>query len=374
MIKVAIVGGKLQGTEAVYLARLAGFESILIDYSPDVPASGFCDEFVCGNVVERDPKVIEALKKADFVLPAMENDMVLEELCKICKEENLKIAFDMDAYKITSSKVKTDRMMHERNIPAPLYYPKSEGPYIIKPSGESGSAGVRRAETRQEVEEFLLHREDKFNWIVEEYLEGPSYSIEVIGNGKEYRTYKITEIHMDEVYDCCKVTAPCNITEKQAAEFHNIAIKLAKMVNLKGIMDVEVIESNGQLKVLEIDARIPSQTPCVVYYSSGMNLLSELADIVLYDEFRTEKIDFNKYASYEHYIFENHKTKQIGEHIMGDSRPLKARNNLLGSDVVISDLVDGVRDFRGIFINHDDTLDALEEKREKLAATLKLLP
>ena len=38
-MKVAIVGGKLQGTEAVYLAKLAGFESILIDRNPEVPAS-----------------------------------------------------------------------------------------------------------------------------------------------------------------------------------------------------------------------------------------------------------------------------------------------------------------------------------------------
>lgn len=63
-MKVAIVGGKLQGTEAVYLAKLAGFESILIDRNPEVPASGFCDEFVCGDVVAEDEKVIAALKKS----------------------------------------------------------------------------------------------------------------------------------------------------------------------------------------------------------------------------------------------------------------------------------------------------------------------
>ena len=51
-MKVAIIGGKLQGTEAVYLAKAAGIASILIDSNPVVPASGFADEFICGDVVK----------------------------------------------------------------------------------------------------------------------------------------------------------------------------------------------------------------------------------------------------------------------------------------------------------------------------------
>ena len=95
-MKVAIVGGKLQGTEAVYLAKLAGFESILIDRNPEVPASGFCDEFVCGDVVAEDEKVIAALKKVDFVLPANENTDVLAAVRRICEREKLKLAFDFE--------------------------------------------------------------------------------------------------------------------------------------------------------------------------------------------------------------------------------------------------------------------------------------
>lgn len=374
MIKVAIIGGKLQGTEATFLARLAGYKSILIDSNSKVPASGFCDEFICGDVCKRDEDVIAAMKRADFVLPAMENEEVLQAIVDICDKEKLKLAFDMEAYKISSSKIKTDKLIHENKIPAPEYYPDCEGPYIIKPSGESGSTGVRKAETREEVEEFLLHRNDKFNWIVEEYLSGPSYSIEVIGNKKEYRTYKITKIHMDEVYDCCRVTAPCKITPEQEKQFHDIAIKLAKMVNLTGIMDVEVIDYKGQFKVLEIDARIPSQTPLTVYYSTGINLIEELADIVLYGEFTREKKETNLFASYEHFNFDNHKLHQMGEHIMGEARPLVPRENLLNADVVISDLQDGVKGFKGIFINSAETEKALEAKRKKMISTLKLLP
>ena len=50
-MKIAIIGGKLQGTEAVYLAKKAGFETILIDRDAQVPASGLADRFVCGDAV-----------------------------------------------------------------------------------------------------------------------------------------------------------------------------------------------------------------------------------------------------------------------------------------------------------------------------------
>ena len=39
-MRLAIVGGKLQGTEAAYLGLKAGYEVVLIDRRSDVPASG----------------------------------------------------------------------------------------------------------------------------------------------------------------------------------------------------------------------------------------------------------------------------------------------------------------------------------------------
>ena len=65
-MKIAIVGGKLQGTEAVYLASACGFESILIDANPSVQAGAMADRFVCGDIVKREEQVINALKEADF--------------------------------------------------------------------------------------------------------------------------------------------------------------------------------------------------------------------------------------------------------------------------------------------------------------------
>lgn len=369
-MKAAIIGGKLQGTEAVYLARLAGIKSILIDKNPNVPASGFCDEFVCGDIIEEDENVLEALKQADFVLPANENSEVLAAIKKIAEREQLRLAFDFDAYAISSSKILSDKMFHENDIPAPVYYPQGQPPYIIKPSGESGSAGVRLANTREEVEEFFANCIDPENWLAQEYLEGPSYSVEVIGNGSEYRTYAITQIHMDDVYDCCMVSAPCDIGSAKEKEFAEIGEKIARLLGLKGIMDVEVIDDGRGLKVLEIDARIPSQTPIAVYYSSGNNLLTEIADIAVYGEFRHEKHSERKACTYEHYQVKDGKLKREGEHSMSAALPLSVSNELFASQIVISDFDSSRKDFRGIFVNCSDSCEELERIRAGVKSAL----
>lgn len=370
-MKVAIIGGKLQGTEAVYLASLAGMHSILIDKNPYAPASGFCDEFVCGDIVAEDENVIQALNSADFVLPANENSEVLAAIKKLTEREGLKTAFDFDAYAISSSKILSDKLFHENGIPAPIYYPQGEPPYIIKPSGESGSAGVSLANTRAEVEEFFAACKDPENWIAQEYLAGPSYSIEVIGNGEEYRTYAITQIHMDDVYDCCMVSAPCEIAEEKKKEFAQIGEKIAGLLKLKGIMDVEVIDDGRGLKVLEIDARIPSQTPIAVYYSSGNNLLAELADITMFGGFRHEKKNLRRYCTYEHYQADGRNLYREGEHSMSNALPLSVKKDLFGSQLVISDY-DPSRDcFKGIFINHAESQEKLDKIRKQLKRNLQ---
>ncbi len=376
-MKVAIIGGKLQGTEAVYLASACGYESILIDRNPQVPAAGFADRFVCGDVVSEDPAVVAAMKEADFVLPANENDQVLSAVCRICQREGLKLAFDMNAYRISQSKIKSDALFHENHIPAPRYYPQGKPPYMIKPSGESGSAGITYAESREAVEAFLSGCKNPENWIVQEYLTGPSYSIEVIGLPGNYRTYPLTQIHMDRVYDCCKVTSPCPVSPARKQRLSEIGRKIAGLIDLHGIMDVEVIDDGEDLKVLEIDARIPSQTPIAVLYSSGMNELAELADITVSGNFTKPQTDLGRYSVYEHYKREDGHIVQEGEHMMAGAGHLRVLEDFCGSKIAITDLCEdeaGEGDFRGIFVNWADTEEELEARRGEILQKLKTLP
>ena len=315
--KICLIGGKLQGVEAAYLAKKAGLYVILIDKNPSALAQSLCDEFHCFDITKESEKsrFIELSRISDYMIPVNENENTISFLKSAANEiieTGCKFLFDFDAYHISSDKTRSKTYFKKIDIPTPADKP-NEPPYFVKPPSESGSVGARIVYSDDE----LKNVPDKY--LIEEYLTGPVISLEVIGNGCDYIIAKETHIHIDDVYDCSMVT-PLPTDEI----YRKIAYDLAKGLQLKGIMDVEAIDSQRGWKVLEIDARFPSQTPICVYFSSGINLL-----LLLIDSFENKKSYlkdglFNstnpKYADsyciFEHFQKVNGKLISGGEHLI----------------------------------------------------------
>ncbi|MDW7675449.1 MAG: 3-methylornithine--L-lysine ligase PylC, partial [Bacillota bacterium] len=269
-MKVVVVGGKLQGTEAVYLAKKAGWQVTLVDRHPAPLARDLCDKYIQVDVSDETAVFTKIIKTADLVIPACENREALNALKAITAKADIPLAFDSTSYDITSSKLKSDMLFVENHIPSPSYWPDCTVPLIVKPSDLAGSVGVKKIHDYKALNEFnLMVGANVGNWVIQEFLEGPSYSLEVIGCRDKILTFQPTEIVVDEGYDCKRVIAPGDLSSQLKEELQQIAVKLAKVLNLTGIMDIEVIYHGGKLKVLEIDARLPSQTPTAVYHSTG---------------------------------------------------------------------------------------------------------
>lgn len=381
MTKVAVIGGKLQGIEICYLAKKAGIDTILIDKNQFAPARGIATKFINLDILKDSADLITELMECQLVIPALENQKVLNHLVELSKKLKLPLAFDEKAYAISSSKLKSDRLFHENNLPSPVYFPEGKAPYIGKPIHGSGSEGVRIFESVDQVEQFLERLElekDKKSWIIQEFLTGPSYSIEVIGSlTKGYKTYQITEILIDDKFDCNKVNSFTELNDSLEIDFRQLGIKLAKLVNLNGIMDVEVILNDGKLKILEIDARFPSQTPTVVLQSTGRNLVSELVgNFCNNKENSINDVEKNtRYVTYEHFIIENGLVSQPGEHIMGEASCIEYLEGFCKADEALTDynFTDNKIKFRCTMINKGDSIIELEAKRAKMILELKKL-
>ncbi len=121
-VLVAIAGGALQGLEITYLAKMAGYETILLDRNRDAPATGLCDKYVSIDMTNSDA-LTEALRGVDLVLPATENVRALESLVDWCNASGKPLAFDPSAYAISSSKSASDALFHRLGIPAPASWP-----------------------------------------------------------------------------------------------------------------------------------------------------------------------------------------------------------------------------------------------------------
>ena len=442
---VAIAGGNLQGVEAVYLAKKAGWETLVLDKHPHPPASGLCDRFIQIDVIalasvvatlknhlipdtEYDDgvvhKTIEAIQRADFILPALENDAALAALVSFSDTHKIPLAYCPEAYNISSSKVKSDALFAKIGIPAPIPWPACGFPAIGKPDSASGSDGITIFHSQEAWDLYSNHSSNKLNHqgemdggrhrgneafdgndgqdhnnaerpprslspagtskitseqsplpVMQQYIEGPSYSMEVMGLPGHYVALETTELFMDEMYDCCRVTAPVPLSQDLVQQFEQISIDLATAVNLKGIMDVEVILHDGKLKVLEIDARIPSQTPTAVYHATGINMVQILGEIFVNNRLPSLYLSdmdaafIPQHVSYEHLhvtVPTNHETKTLtfgGEHIMSIGQPLFLKTDFFGADEAITNYRTDCSQFVATLIFTGNTPETVEAKR-----------
>jgi len=275
---VAVAGGNLQGVEVAYLARKAGWEVLVVDRRAGVPAAGLADRFVQLDL-RREEAFQKLLADVDLLIPALENDAALASLTRCARSADVPFAFDPSAYAVSSSKRASDLLFDRSGIPCPAAWPHCPMPVIVKPSRDSGSANIKIIREKDALKAFLAKAGGE--WVVQAYIEGPTYSLEVLGNPGDYRVLQVTDLYMDDVYDCKAVVAPSLMPAELVSGFEKISRKLAGLVNLEGLMDVEVIMDQGELKVLEIDARFPSQTPTAVYHSTGFNMLEAMGGLFL---------------------------------------------------------------------------------------------
>lgn len=352
-MRVGIIGGKLQGVEAAYLAKKAGWDVVLFDRRKKAQGAQLADVFHCMDILRSREEFVAGLKGVDLILPALEDLEVLTALADIGQRTRIPCVFDLDAYRISSSKQRSNQLFAAMGVPAPRPWPDCHFPMLLKPSDGSGSEGVQVIPCREKLERLLRRepRDNRDNWILEEYLEGPSYSIEVMGFSGNYQVFQITELEMDAQYDCKRVLAPARLDLRLKREFEEMALKLAGELSLRGIMDVEVILHAGKLKVLEIDARLPSQTPIAVFHSTGFNMVECLGEAFAQGKMpgprqkRAIQKGAEKPVILEHFLVTPEKIEACGEHILGEAGPLHVLTDFFGADEVLTDYTWGKKEW-----------------------------
>ncbi len=371
-MRVAIAGGNLQGLEAAYLARRAGWEIVVMDKEGAVPAAGLAHSFFRVNFLTDVAAWRKIIKECDFVIPALEDAVVLDLLQEITAQEGVPLAYDRASYRVSSCKQKSNQLFRSLELPLPEPWPACRFPVLIKPSGLSGSSGVTRVESASELNKLLSRlKQDTHNrWIVEEFVEGHGYSLEILGCGEKFQTLQITEIHVDEAFDCKRVVAPAKLSEKQAEDLKQLTLKTARALNLTGIMDLEAINSKDGWKVLEIDARLPSQTPITVYHSTGINMLEPLYDIFARGILPALKpAKRPKAVIYEQIRVSGETLEILGERVISKVGPLALVENFFGADVALTNYGRGA-DWVAIVIFYGDSMAELWSRHDDMLESI----
>jgi pyrrolysine biosynthesis protein PylC len=361
-MRLAIVGGALQGMESVCLAKKAGYETLVIDKRPEAPALSMSDGHSILDPVRDRPKAMRLFGDCDAVLPACEDLELLSALDSMLMDSGIPLLFDLHAYKISSSKTASNDLMRKIGVPIP----GCGFPAIVKPSSQSGSAGLTLAHNEDDViraSDAVRRTGDEP--IVQEFVSGKGVSMEVIGSGRTFRSFAATEIVTGRDYDCKKVICSPGVLGKEMEdELRDIGKRIAGSIGLTALMDIEAIDTEKGLRVLEIDARVPSQTPAAVLAATGVNILRELAEpgSCAPRAFRT--------SSYEHFLISDGKMMTCGEREFSKVCCPKIMNGLFGADEMITDYRPGEGTWRCAMINSAPSEKELEIKRKSCISSI----
>jgi pyrrolysine biosynthesis protein PylC len=370
-VLVGVVGGNLQGIEATYLAQKAGWEVIVVDRKPDAPASGLCEQYIQLEVTNGND-LGPALKSVDLVIPALENQTALAYLNQWTRVKGIPFAFDPAAYGITSSKVESNHLFTNLGLPIPAPWPTCGLPVIAKPNGGSGSRKITVFNEAHSLQHHINISNEE--WVIQEFIQGPSYSLEVIGFPDHYIPLTVTDLRMDAGYDCKRVLAPTDLPKSLISDFEEVSISLAKALALKGLMDIEVILHNNTLKVLEVDARLPSQTPTAVYWSTGLNMVKLLGELFLNRPGqRRNGSPPPRGVVYEHIKISPNVLEVAGEHIMSRTDALRVEYDFFGADEAITNYVPGRDHWVATLIISDTDREAAWLKRNTIISELRQL-
>jgi pyrrolysine biosynthesis protein PylC len=371
-MRLAVIGGGLQGVEACYLAGKAAWEVTLIDKNRNVPAKGLCDNFLAMDVC--DAEAANSLKgKFDAILPALENGTAIYALRHSAAILDCPIAFDFSAYSMTVSKVRSAKLFSKKNIPVPRSWPSCNFPVIVKPDGGSGSEGIRLLHSLNQLDDDLLKGWATGQVLLDEFVKGPSYSLEVSGTPQGYTTHEVTDLFMDDTYDCKCVTAPTTLDDTISLKFKSVTLRLAEALCLKGIMDVEIIVEDGHIFVLEIDARLPSQTPSAVYLSTDVNLLEHSVLPFIGGTLKEAATpSTSRGVVYMHVHAEAGTLQTTGERAMKKVGPLHLVTDFFGADEAIGNYRDGKDKWSAtLLITGTDRADAIRKKNFVVQAIMK---
>ncbi len=367
----AIVGGRLQGVELACLARHAGWRTLLVDRKNHVPAQRLCDRFLQVDVTQASA-LDHALKAVDIVIPALEDPAALDGLVGWGHDRKVPVAFEPTAYAISSSKIDSDRLFASLGIPAPEPWPRCGFPMVAKPSRASGSAGVVILNGQSDAGALFPNGFPDDGWVFQQYLQGPSFSLELIGRPGNYLPIQVTQLFMDTRYDCKAVAAPCRLTNPQIREIETMSVEIAQAIRLTGLMDVEVILHEGRFKVLEIDARFPSQTPLCVHASTGCNMFEMLAELFLSGKLSPLGASVSvRGAILEHIRVTTRAIVVEGEHIMADAGPLERVPGFFGADEAITSYREGASVWVATLIVTAATRQLALEKRNRVLLAIQ---
>ena len=197
-------------------------------------------------------------------------------------------------------------------------------PVIVKPRDNSGSRGVKLCRNREELKDSIVEALEFSHLnsvLVEEYIEGPEYSIESLHYDGESEVIQFTEKKTTEFPYNVELghKQPALLTDGQRVAVREIVAKIGSTLRFENCPSHTELKINDRgVFVIETSPRLGGDfiTSTLVPLSTGINMEDQLLNIALGESVDTKTGRVDKAAGVEFFHFPEGIVRSIDESVL----------------------------------------------------------
>lgn len=300
MKRLFIIGASILQLPAIKKAKELGYYVGVADYNSNAIGIPYADEYF--NVSTNDQQgIYEAAKAfgADGIM-TLATDMPMRSVAYACEKLGL-IGVSYDTAIKATDKAEMIRAFEEAGVACPWYRVvstpadvfeiahKISYPCITKPTDSSGSRGIMLAHNPEELVTAVAYSAENGRGgevIVEEYMQGPEVSVEVIVWQGQAHILQITDKLTTGAPRFVEMghTQPSRLSEEIQNRIKDLTCRAVKAVGIEnGPAHVEIMVTESGPKMVELGARMGGDciTTHLVPLSTGVDMIKATIDICL---------------------------------------------------------------------------------------------
>jgi len=311
--KIIIIGANEFQYKLIDKANKLGYETHVFAWENGAVAKDISSFFYPISVTDKE----RILEKAKEIKPnavcSIASDLAMPTVNYIADKLGL-IGNSLLSTELMTNKFKMRKRLSEMNLPCPWYRlisnckdlenDKLKFPLIVKPIDRSGSRGITKVSSLDELEGAIdLAKSVSFSDVVlvEEYIGGSEYSVESISQNGKHQVLQITEKYTTGAPNYIEIghLQPARLSEKLRHDIEKIVTdSLSALEFENGASHAEIKIDDGKITIIEIAGRMGGDFigSDMVEISTGIDFLQLTLDVSL-----GNKISINNHNSENSY-------------------------------------------------------------------------
>lgn len=300
MKKLMIIGASVLQLPAIQKAKEMGLHVAVVDFNPHAIGIPYADKYYNASTMDEDAVLAAAEDYQPDGIMTLATDMPMRGVSKVSDKLHLHSINYQTAVKATD-KYDMIKAFKEHNVSSPWFFAvdtfeelKSHEkdvtfPCIIKPTDNAGSHGVAKVHTFQELldnYEYAHQCSRHGKVIVEEYLDGPEVSVEVMVVDGKVNILQITDKITTEAPHFVELghTQPSQLPITTQEAIREVTIAACNAIGIdKGPAHVEMKITQRGPVMIELGARMGGDniTTHLVPLSTGIDMVGSTIKVSL---------------------------------------------------------------------------------------------